>query len=143
MEVFFAFTLLLIALHLGGISGIIKYLPKARNGAGLLVGFVSAYVFSIALDSIWVHFIGGESLVIVPIVAGVAYGVGFYFAARKLVTKAIAARSAYFSIGLLALFAGFVGHRHNLAVAASMLLLSIFLPFETEIDSNPISVGQN
>jgi len=143
MEVFFAFTLLLIALHLGGISGIIKYLSGVRNGAGFLVGFVSAYVFSIALDSIWAHFIGGESLVIVPIVAGVVYGVGFYFAARKLVTRAIAARSAYFSVGLLALFAGFVGHRHNLAVAASMLLLSIFLPFETQIDSTRISVGQN
>ena len=66
------------------------------------MGFVSAYVFSIALGGIWVHFIGGESLVIVPIVAGV----GFYFAARKLVTRAIAARSAHFSVGLLALFAG-------------------------------------
>jgi hypothetical protein len=82
-------------------------------------------------------------LVIVPIVAGVVYGVGFYFAARKLVTRAIAARSAYFSVGLLALLAGFVGHRHNLAVAASMLLLSIFLPFETQIESTRISVGQN
>jgi hypothetical protein len=141
MEVFLAFTLLLIALHLGGISVTIKYLSGVRNGAGLLVGFVSAYVFSIALDGIWAHFIGGESLIIVPIVAGVAYGVGFYFAARRLVTRPIAARSAYFAIGLLALFAGFVGHRHNFAVAASMLLLSIFLPFETQIDSTSISVG--
>jgi hypothetical protein len=114
MEVFFVFTLLLIALHLCGIAAIIKYLSGVRNLAGLMVGFVSAYVFSIALDSIWAHCIGTEPLVIVPIIAGVVYGVGFYFAARKLVTRAIAARFAYFSIGLLALFAGFVGHRHTL-----------------------------
>jgi hypothetical protein len=107
MEVFVAFTLLLIGLHLGGTSAIIRYLSKIRNGAGLLVALVSAYVFSIALDNIWAPVIGGESLSIVPIVAGIAYGLGFYFAARRLATRANVARSAYVLVGTLALIAGF------------------------------------
>jgi len=143
MEIFFVFTLVLMALHLGGTSVIIRYLSRIRNGAGLLVALVSAYVFSIALDNIWAPVIGGESLSIVPIIAGIAYGFGFYFAARRLVTRANVARSAYMLVGTLALFAGFVGHRHNLAVGASMLLLSISLRFETQIAPTRVSVTQN
>ena len=115
MQIFFVFTLLLLALHLGGTSAMIKYLSRIRNAVGLLVALVSAYVFSIAFDNIGAPVISGEALSIAPIVAGIAYGLGFYLAARKLATKGIAARSAYVLVGTLALVAGFVGHKHNLA----------------------------
>jgi hypothetical protein len=143
MEIFFVFTLLLLALHLGGASAIIKYLSKIRNAAGLLVALVSAYVFSIALDNIWAPVMSGEALTIIPIVAGIAYGLGFYLAARKLATKRIAARCPYMLVGTLALVAGFVGHKHNLAVGASMLLLSVSLPFETQPAPTRVWVTEN
>ena len=41
----------------------------------------------------------------------------------------------------LALVAGFVGHKHNLAVGTSMLVLSISLPFQTQ--AAPTRVSQN
>jgi hypothetical protein len=143
MEIFIVFTLLLLALHLGGTSAIIRYFSRIRNVAGVLIALVSAYVFSIALDNIWATVISGEALTIVPIVAGIAYGLGFYLAARKLATKAIAARCPYMLVGTLALVAGFVGHKHNLAVGASILLLSISLPFETQPASTRVSVTPN
>jgi hypothetical protein len=140
MEIFLVFTLLLAVLHLGGASLIVKHVSGIRNGTALLTAFISAYVSSIALDNIWAPVIGGAALSIIPIIAGTIYGWGFYSAARKLVTRPVVARSAYFVIGILAVFAGFVGHKHNLAVGGSLLLLSIVLPFENQVASAPAAV---
>ena len=143
MELFLVFTLLLAVLHLGGASAIIRHVPWIRNSAALLIAFLSAYVFSIALDNMWAPVIGGTSLSIIPIIAGTTYGWGFYSAARKLVTRPAVARSAYFVVGSLAVFAGFVGHRHNLAVGGSLLLISIVLPFEAQIAPTRAAVASN
>jgi hypothetical protein len=143
MELFLVFTLLLAILHLGGVSVIVKRVSGIRNGAALLIAFISAYVFSIAFDNVWAPVINDAPLSTLPVVAGTVYGWGFYSAARKLVTKPLIARSAYFLIGSLAVFAGFVGHKHNLAVGGSLLLLSIVLPFEGQIASAHAAVTPN
>ena len=59
MELFLVFTLLLAVLYFGGASAIIRYVRWTRNGAALLIAFISAYVFSIALDNMWAPVIGG------------------------------------------------------------------------------------
>ena len=143
METFLVLTILLLILHLGGTSAIIRFLSGIRNGAALLVALVSAYVFSIALDNIWGPIVGSASLSIIPIIAGTVYGFGFYLAARRLATRPLVARSAYIVIGILAVIAGFVGHRHNFVVGASLLLLSVLLPFETSMRARHVSLAQN
>src|SRR5207248_11357921 len=122
---------------------LIRHLSWIRHGAALLIAYISAYVFSIALDNMWAPLVGGTSLSVIPIIAGTTYGWGFYSAARKLVTRPAIARSAYFVLGSLAVFAGLVGHKHNLAVGGSLLLISIVLPFEAQIAPTRAAVVSN
>jgi hypothetical protein len=129
MEVFFILTILLLTLYLGGTAATIRYLSGMRNGLSVVVAFASAYVFSIAFDNIWVAVVGNKAVNVTPVIGGILYGVGFFFPARRLATNPILVRSAYVVIGALALCAGILGHRHNLLVGASMLLLSVVLPF--------------
>jgi len=128
MVTFIAFTFLLLMLYLGGAAAIIRYLSRVRNGAAFLVSLFSAYVFSIAFDNVWGPVVGDLPLSLVPIVAGIAYGLGFYSMARRLATRPIAAKAAFFLIGGLAVLAGFVGHKHNFFVGCSLILLSLVLP---------------
>ena len=139
MSEFIAFTCLLLILYFGVAKVIIKLLPNLRNATAFLVALISAYLFSIALDNLWGPLIGGLSLTILPVIVGTAYGLAFYSIARRLVTKPNAARIAYFLIGALASLAGFVGHKHNLVVGLSLLLLGLFLPFNLTAQSVPTS----
>jgi hypothetical protein len=139
MSEFIAFTCLLLILYFGVAKVIITLLPNLRNATAFLVALISAYLFSISLDNLWGPLIGGLSLTILPVVAGTAYGLAFYSIARRLLTKPNAARIAYFVIGALASLAGFVGHKHNLAVGVSLILLGLFLPFNLTAQSVPTS----
>ena len=137
MSEFIAFTCLLLILYFGVAKVIIKLLPNLRNATAFLVALISAYLFSIALDNLWGPLIGGLPLTILPVLAGTAYGLAFYSIARRLVTKPNAARIAYFLIGTLASLAGLVGHKHNLVVGLSLLLLGLILPFNIAAKSVP------
>src|SRR6476646_5875828 len=143
MATFIAFTLLLLLLRFGGTASIIKYLPGARNGAAFLVALASAYAFSIAFGNIWGPVVGRFAPSFVPIIAGIVYGFGFYAGARNLATRPMFARSAYFAIGLLAVLAGLVGHKHNFFVGASLLILSLVLPFDIPVASRQVTLARN
>jgi hypothetical protein len=141
MAAFIGFTFVLLLLHLGGAAGVIKFLPRARNGVAFLAALTSAYVFSIAFDNIWGPLLGAFALSLVPIIAGTLYGFGFYTAARNLVTRPIVARSAYFVIGVFGILAGIVGHKHNVLVGASLVVLSVVLPFHIPAESRRVTVA--
>jgi hypothetical protein len=112
---FIVSSFLLLILYLGVTTAMISHLPTVRNGAAFLVASLSAYTFSIALDTVWASVFGPRPPSLVPIAAGALYGFGFYSAARKLATQPIAARAAYLVVATLCLFAGIVGHKQNFA----------------------------
>jgi hypothetical protein len=141
MVTFVAFTFLLLMLYLGGAAAIIRYLPRVRNRAAFLVAVFSAYVFSIAFDNVWGPVLGGLPPSLVPVVAGIAYGLGFYSVARRLATSPNPARAAFFVIGALGVLAGFVGHKHNFFVGGSLLLLPLVLPFGFPAESRRASLA--
>jgi hypothetical protein len=125
------FTALLFSLRLGGTKSVTRRSSPVRSCTAFLIALVSAYVLSIAFDSVWGTIVGGFALSTIPILVGTIYGFGFYAEARKLATRPLVPRSAYFIIGILAAFAGVVGHKHNLFVGASLLALSLVLPFDS------------
>ena len=130
-------------LYLGGAVAIIRYLPRVRNGAAFLVALLSAYIFSIAFDNVWGPVVGGLPLSLVPIVAGITYGLGFYSMARRLATRPIATKAAFFLVGGLGILAGFVGHKHNFFVGCSLLLLPLALPFGFPAESQRVSLARD
>jgi hypothetical protein len=136
---FLAFTSLLLILYFGAVQAIIKHLPGLRNTAAFFVALISAYLFSIAFDNLWGPLLEGLSLSILPIIAGTVYGIAFYSRARRLTTTPGAARIAYVLIGALAIFAGCIGHKHNLFVGASLLLLGLFIPFDLSEQSGSLA----
>jgi hypothetical protein len=126
------FTALLLSLRLGGTSTVSRRSSAVRNSTAFLIALVSAYVLSIAFDSVWGRIVGGFALTIIPILVGTFYGFGLYIEAGKLATRPVVGRLAYIIIGALATSAGLIGQKHNFFVGASLLTLSVVLPFHPD-----------
>jgi hypothetical protein len=74
---FIVFSFLLLIPYLGVTRAIISHLPTVRNGAAFLVAALSAYTFSIALDTVWASVFGLQPPNLVLIAAGDSAVSGF------------------------------------------------------------------
>jgi len=101
--------------------------PKLRPYVSILASFISAYAASFLFDMI-IQLIENDLIfknILFPSISWGLMSLGLFLVAKELATRRIDISIGFYVLGVVAIFASFIGHFYNLYVGLLLLLIGL------------------
>lgn len=106
---------------------VINNRPKLRPYVSILASFISAYAASFLFDMI-IQLIENDLIfknILFPSISWGLMSLGLFLVAKELATRRIDISIGFYVLGVVAIFASFIGHFYNLYVGLLLLLIGL------------------